>query len=171
MRRFAVRLVLASCVSLLFAGTTLAAKTFSKADAEQLHAIAEQLIIAGRDITQSLKLMPPEDRAARCLEGVHDSTISVTSSIIEVWRLLTLAASMRDPDDERLAIAAIADALKPTTLALSRSREEINGWMGICSSSPVVNAKGQTVIGLFSETVAALVPVTAKIREVLARPL
>jgi len=98
------------------------------------------------------------------LSGIHDAGASVTESVTAAWRLIALAASMRDEADELLVVAALADSLAATNVAMTGTRQTINGWMGLCSFAPIVAAKGQALINLVSETEQMVGPVSQKIR-------
>jgi hypothetical protein len=146
-RLFVLASILLALVPLI---VTAQANTITRADGDRFYSLRGKLRTLASDVTQSMRFADVSV-INNCLSFVSNQAHLVEAIAGHVGELITLAAVMRDKDDEFIVLHELRIMIPVAIKSLAGARQIINGAMNNCSDVATVNVKGQALLGVFSE--------------------
>jgi hypothetical protein len=102
------------------------------------------------DVTQSMRFADTSV-INNCVAAISHQAHFVEAISAHVGELITLAAVMRDKDDEFIVLHELRIMIPVAIKSFADARQMINLAMSNCSDVATVNVKGQALLGVFSE--------------------
>lgn len=146
------------------AASSAQANYITKAEADSFYSLKVKLIGLTSDMQQTVRQARGQDHSVLlCLSTITYEARLAALSAVNLGELITLAATLRDEDDEFVVLHELRAFLVPTIQSLAAHREVINGAMTTCSNVATANVKGQALITVLSEMDHMLGPLAARV--------
>jgi hypothetical protein len=130
---------------------TAQANMVTSDQAKKFYLLRQKLRTLNSDVNQSMQQVVGNNSAFLCLNLINTQTTLVEAIEGHVGELATLAAVMRDNDDEFVVLHELRTMIPVGIAAQANSRQIINKAMSTCADVATANVKGQAILGVLSE--------------------
>jgi hypothetical protein len=142
---------------------TAQANTVTPEQAKKFYSLRQKLRTLNSDVNQSMQQVVGNNSAFLCLNLINTQTTLVEAIEGHVSELATLAAVMRDNDDEFVVLHELRTMIPVGISAQANARQIINKAMSTCADVSTANVKGQAILGVLSEMNDVLTSLASRI--------